>query len=186
MPVGTIVIVDYDPRWPAQYEAEAGRLRKALGPQLVALEHCGSTAVPGLAAKPVIDLIGALRDLGKTAACIEPLRRLGYTYVPEYEAEMPERRYFRKGPQSARTHHLHLYAPEEFRRRPQLLFRDYLRAHPDVAAEYARLKRDLALRFGGDRVGYTDAKTAFIRSVVDQARAVPIAGARHDERDRLA
>ncbi|MDQ3700198.1 MAG: GrpB family protein, partial [Chloroflexota bacterium] len=124
-----------------------------------------------LAAKPILDLIGALRDLGETAACIEPLRRLGYTYVPEYEAEMPERRYFRRGAHSARTHHLHLYAPEEFLRQPQRLFRDYLRAHRDVAADYARLKRHLAARYGADRVGYTDAKSTFIRAVVDQARA---------------
>lgn len=113
--------------------------------------------------------MAGVRRLADADRCVEP-QRLGYEYVPEYEADIPDRRYFRKGPAGARTHHLHMveYGGDFWER--HVLFRDYLRAHPEVARQYEELKRDLADRYGRDREGYTDAKTAFIKGVETVAR----------------
>ncbi len=168
----SIAIVDYDPNWPALFEAERGRILSATGHLVVVIEHVGSTAVPGLAAKPVIDIMAAVRHLDDARKCIEPLHAVGYEYVPEYEAELPERRYFHKGPSGDRTHHLHMVElTSDFWKR-HLLFRDYLRAHPGTARQYQELKRRLAAQFGADRSGYTEAKGPFIRAVEEKARAI--------------
>ena len=114
-----------------------------------------------------------IRSLKDAPACVAPLASIGYEYVPEYEDELPERRYFRKGPPEGRTHHLHMVeASSRFWRR-QLVFRDYLREHPVTAAEYEALKRQLALEHGSDRVAYTEGKTSFITAVVERARDDP-------------
>ena len=165
-----VVIVDYDPQWPILFEEEKVRIIGVIGHAVVAVEHIGSTAVPGLGAKPIIDITVAVHRLADAQDCILPLQGLDYEYVPEYEAEMPDRRYFRKGPPGARTHHLHMVElATDFWER-HLLFRDYLRTHPEEARQYEQLKRDLAARFDSDRSGYTEAKTSFIRSVEEKAR----------------
>jgi GrpB-like predicted nucleotidyltransferase (UPF0157 family) len=166
-----VVVVEYDPQWPRLFEQEKAALLTALGDRLVAIEHMGSTAIPGLSAKPIIDIIAALRSLDEVPACLEPLRGLGYHYVPEFEALIPERRFFRKGPAEKRTHHLHLFAEGDFRERHERLFRDYVRAHPEAAQEYDRLKRELAAQYGADREGYTSAKTDFVQHVIALAQA---------------
>ncbi|NIX18890.1 MAG: GrpB family protein, partial [Actinobacteria bacterium] len=91
-----IRLADYDPEWPERFEQEAARIREAAGDHLLALEHIGSTAVPGLAAKPVVDMLGGTETLADADACVGPLEAIGYEYVPELEAELPERRYFRR------------------------------------------------------------------------------------------
>lgn len=165
-----VIIVDPDSGWPALFEAEQTRLRLTLGHKLLLIEHMGSTAIPGLAAKPIIDLIAAVRDLDDMRAWVEPLQTLGYSYISKFEAEMPERRFFQKhDAEGQRTHHLHLYDLPTFHARPERLFRDYVRAHPEVAQRYAQLKRSLAERLGHDRAAYTEAKTDFIQSVVTRA-----------------
>ena len=166
-----VVIVDYDPRWPARYQEEQAQILGAIGHLVDAIEHVGSTSVPGLGAKPIIDIMVAVRSLADAPACIGPLERIGYEYVSEYEASIPERRYFRKRPVRRDTHHLHMVERESAFWERHILFRDHLRAHPEIAQEYDRLKRELAARFGADRDGYTDSKTSFIESVVAQARA---------------
>jgi GrpB-like predicted nucleotidyltransferase (UPF0157 family) len=163
-----VVIVEYDPRWPVMFEEEKALLQKTIGGKVQVFEHMGSTAVPGLGAKPIIDIIAAVRRLEEAEACVEPLQALNYVYVPEFNTVIPERRFFRKVP---RTHHLHFTTAEtEFWKR-QLLFRDYLRLHPETAQEYFRLKVELAAKFGSDRDGYTNAKTEFIKSIEERARA---------------
>ncbi len=159
-----VVIVDYDPEWPARFEEERAIIEAAIGPRTVAIEHVGSTAVPGLGAKPVVDIMVGIDSLADAAACIEPLGAAGYTYYPDHEAEMPERRYF-DVQSGTRDAHLHMveYGGAFWRR--HLAFRDYLRAHPEAAAEYDRLKRDLAAHYGSDRDGYTNAKTEFVQSI---------------------
>jgi GrpB-like predicted nucleotidyltransferase (UPF0157 family) len=153
------------------FEEEKALILGAIGHAIIAIEHVGSTAVSGLGAKPVIDITAGIRSLDDAPACVKSLQSLGYTYVPEFEAAIPERRYFHKGPEQARTHHLHMVElTSEFWER-HLLFRDFLRAHPDVAQEYEALKRQLANQFGTDRVGYTEAKTSFIRAIEERARA---------------
>ncbi len=175
-----IEIVDYDPRWPSLYDEERARILGAIGPWLVDIQHVGSTAVPGLAAKPIIDIMPGVARLEDAHHCIEPLRALGYEYHPEFEVELPERRYFNKPPGESfrghRTHHLHMVkSGSDFWQR-HLLFRDYLRAHTEAASEYARLKRQLAARFGTDREGYTEAKSDFIRSIEERAKREVAAG----------
>nr|BBH92884.1 hypothetical protein KTA_10830 [Thermogemmatispora argillosa] len=164
-----VILVDYDPQWPAAYAAERQRLLEAIGLWLLAVEHIGSTAVPGLAAKPTIDIMVAVRHLSHAVHCREPLRALGYEYVPEAERFIPERRYFRKVHGEKDTHHLHMVVYDSSFWRRHLLFRDYLRAHPATAQEYALLKQELAARFANDVAAYTEAKTAFIRRVESEA-----------------
>ena len=160
-----VAVVDYDPRWPGQFEEEKARILAAVGPRILAVEHIGSTAVPGLAAKPIIDILAGIRHLEDAMECVAPLAAIGYDYVPEFEAELPDRRYFWKGLREAHTHHVHLVEIGGTFWRRHLAFRDYLRTHPEDARRYAVLKRDLAAKFGADREGYTDAKTAFIRMI---------------------
>jgi GrpB-like predicted nucleotidyltransferase (UPF0157 family) len=163
-----VEIVAYDPAWPARF-AEVGReLRAGLGEVALRIDHIGSTAVPGLAAKPVIDIQISVADLEPLAAFRQPLERLGYVY----RADNPERtkRYFREPPGRARTH-VHVRRAGSFSEQWALLFRDYLRFHPEAAAEYAWEKRRLAIRFRDDRRGYTDAKGPFLWELIRRADA---------------
>jgi GrpB-like predicted nucleotidyltransferase (UPF0157 family) len=163
-----IEIVDYDATWPRQFEEEKRRILAAIGRYVAAVEHVGSTAVPDLAAKPIVDILVGLRSLADATNCINPLKGLGYEYVPEWEAELPERRYFRRVVPQPRTHHIHMVeTTSEFWRR-QLLFRDYLRAHLEDARAYETLKRDLASRFEVGR-DYAAAKSVFISAILDKA-----------------
>ncbi|MGB2799389.1 MAG: GrpB family protein [Dehalococcoidia bacterium] len=167
-PVG---IVNYDPQWPVLYEEEKGRILGVIGHKIVSIEHIGSTAVRGLAAKPIIDIMIAVRSLADADKCIEPLQDIGYEYVREFEVEIPARRFFRKGPPEARTHHIHMIElTSEFCER-HLMFRDYLRTHPEAAQQYYKLKKELAARYGSDREAYAEAKTPFIESIVAKSRA---------------
>lgn len=165
-----IEVVDYNPGWTLAFEHEKLRIQAAVGEYLTGIEHVGSTAVPGLAAKPVIDLLVGIRSLADSPLCVAPLAKLGYHYIPEYEDDLPERRYFQKlTGAGVHTHHLHMVEPGSDFWRRHLLFRDYLRAHPETAAEYGALKRSLAAQYGEDRAGYTDAKSGFIQSVLELA-----------------
>jgi len=164
-----VVIADYDPTWPVLFQLEKARILGALAGQSASVEHIGSTAVPGLAAKPIIDILVGVSDLHTADACVPFLVALGYTYSREQEEAMPERRYLDRADADG-SYHLHLVAiGGDFWRR-HLAFRDYLRSHPQVAADYERLKRSLAERYRHDREGYTDAKTEFIRTVEEKAR----------------
>jgi GrpB-like predicted nucleotidyltransferase (UPF0157 family) len=159
----SVVIVDYNPAWPQMYAEERALIVSAMGPWLLDIEHGGSTSVPGLAAKPIIDIIVGVRRLDDAMECVKSLAAVGYEYKPDDDL-IAERRYFNKGPQER---HRHLHVVElggDFWRR-HLAFRDYLRTHPDTAQQYAALKRELAHRFADDSVAYTGAKTEFIRSV---------------------
>ena len=163
-----IEIVDYDATWPRQFEEEKRRVLAAIGRYVAAVEHVGSTAVSGLAAKPIIDILVGLRSLADATNCINPLKGLGYEYMPEWEAELPERRYFRRVEPRPRTHHIHMVETTSEFWRKQLLFRDYLRAHPEDARAYQTLKRDLATRFEVGR-DYAAAKSVFISAILDKA-----------------
>jgi len=107
-----VTVADYDPRWPRIYEEEKARILNAIGNKVVAVEHVGSTAVPGLGAKPIIDTRIGTAHLSDAGDCIEPLRSIDYEYVPEYEASIPERHFFRKGPEGAPNKHFHLHMVE--------------------------------------------------------------------------
>lgn len=166
-----VVIVNYDPRWPLLFDQARAEILRATGPWVVAVEHIGSTAVPGLAAKPIVDIMVGIRSLRDAPQCIAALLPLGWRYAPENEVSFRERRYFDKDLAGVRTYHLHMEeTASEFWNR-HLLFRDFLRTHPDVAQEYAQRKRELADKFRDQRDAYTDAKGPFIRAVEARARA---------------
>ena len=159
-----IVIENYSSLWPQKFEAEKAALENLL-PATAVVEHIGSTAVAGLAAKPVIDIMIGLSDFAQADSLVPSIQSLGYEYVSEFEAVMPYRRFFRKEDAGVRTHHIHMVATgSEFWER-HLAFRDYLRAHPESAAEYSALKRDLARREWQDMNDYAAAKTDFIRDI---------------------
>lgn len=163
-----ITIAEYSVAWRQMFAEEKMRLQKIL-PVSAQVEHIGSTSVPGLAAKPVIDIMIGLSDFIQADALVPRVQSLGYEYVSRFEVEMPFRRYFRKDNEGVRTHQIHMVAfDSEFWRR-HLAFRDYLKAHPKTAAEYAALKRNLAEQEWKDGNDYADAKTEFIQSI--EARA---------------
>jgi GrpB-like predicted nucleotidyltransferase (UPF0157 family) len=169
---GRIVVCDYDPTWPTTFEQERTQVQDALGSMAVTVEHIGSTAVPGLAAKPIIDLLVGVHSLPQArCCCIEPLQALGYTHIVDAEAWLPGELLFRKGLPGPWTHHLHLMEHSSPRWEEFILVRDYLRRHPEVADAYADLKKALALVFDEDIAGYRNAKAPFLQAVMAKARA---------------
>ena len=161
-----IVVKGYDPAWPRLFEKLRGRVLDALGEELVVtVEHVGSTAVPGLAAKPVVDIDAVVSSTEDVPLAIERLERAGYRH--EGDLGIPGREAF-EPPVGVPWHHLYVLPAggEELRR--HLAFRDHLRAHPREAAAYADLKREAARRVGGDRRSYTDAKKEFVERAVAQ------------------
>jgi GrpB-like predicted nucleotidyltransferase (UPF0157 family) len=166
---GAIEVRDYDPRWPVLFDEECERLRGVFG-QTVTIEHIGSTSVPGLAAKPIIDLLVGIESLAEAKSIYRaPLLALGYTYIPEYETWLPGELFFRKGMPGPWTHHLHVMEPSGPRWQGFLLFRDYLRIHPETASSYGSLKKSLALALGDDIKGFRNAKDPFVRTVTAKA-----------------
>jgi GrpB-like predicted nucleotidyltransferase (UPF0157 family) len=161
-----IIIKEYDPKWLELFEVESAVLMDAIGHYVADIQHIGSTAVPGLAAKPVIDILIGLRRLLDAQDCILPIEGMEYEYFPEFENEFPERRYFRKSSNGKRTHQIHLVEINTDFWKRHLAFRDYLRSHPEIANEYATLKKELAKQFENDREGYTNAKSNFIENVL--------------------
>ena len=160
-----VVLVPYDPQWPALFEAEAAWIERALAGLPIRLEHVGSTAVPGLAAKPIIDILAGRPPRSAVAPYVAAFRQLGYEH--RGTSGLPGREYFRRG--DPRSHHVHLVSWTSALWRDHLAFRDYLRDHPSVAREYETLKRDLAVTLANDRRRYTDAKGPFIRTVLRDA-----------------
>lgn len=166
MTAGSIEVVEYDPEWPLLFEVEAARIRAACGDGVRAIEHIGSTSVPGLAAKPIIDIMPGVEDIGRArAVLVAGMEGLGYESMGEYG--IAGRLYFRRG--EPRSHHVHVFEIGHPEWRRHLLFRDYLRAHPETAVEYAALKRELARAHGLDREAYTDAKAPFIERILELA-----------------
>ena len=169
-----IRIVPYQTDWPAQFAAEAETIRAAFGSRALRIEHVGSTAVPGLAAKPVIDLQISVASLEPMSVHSQPLEDLGYTHIPlgDFDLVYP---FFQKPATWPSTHHVHLCVVGGEQEQRHLVFRDYLRDHPDVAADYAELKRGLAAEHDGNtlasRERYSLAKTAFVTSVLERALA---------------
>lgn len=160
-------VADPDPSWQARGADLARELDAALAPWLVrAVEHVGSTSVPGLPAKPVLDLQAAVTDLACAPDVADVLSPAGWHHVPPELDERPWRRFFVLAPGDTRVAHLHLMPPDEPRWGEQLAFRDALRADPGLAARYAALKRELAVQHASDREAYTAAKEGFVREVL--------------------
>lgn len=162
---GPIEVVPYDSRWPARFLAWRNRLAAALGSAAIRIEHVGSTAVPGLAAKPVVDIQVSVGDPETEADYVAAVEGTGL----QLRAREPGHRYFRPPPDRPREVHVHVCAAGSTWERNHLLFRDYLLAHPATRDAYADLKWTLAQRYADDRLAYTDAKTAFILDTLDAA-----------------
>ena len=160
-----IELAPHHPQWAEAAAAECGRIAAACGASLLRIEHIGSTSVPGLIAKPVLDLMPLLRTYEDGYVCVAPMRALGYWYAGDFG--IAGRHFFIKG--SPRTHHVHMLLEGSKEARRHLAVRDCLRAHPEFAARYAALKQDLAVRFHDDREGYANAKGAFMRELFDFA-----------------
>jgi GrpB-like predicted nucleotidyltransferase (UPF0157 family) len=159
-----IRIVAYDPGWPAMFERERVLLEPAIGALAVGgIHHVGSTAVTGLDAKPIVDILVGVESLLAARACFEPLAELDYLYAP-YRVE--EMHWFCKPDPIRRTHHLHLVPADSPRFRNELDFRDRLRESSELATEYTALKRGLANRFPRDREAYTEGKATFIAGAI--------------------
>lgn len=161
-----IVVADHDPGWPALFERLARPVREAVADLGARVDHVGSTAVPGLAAKPIVDIDVVVPAPSDVPEAIERLRALGYVYQGDKGIEGREAFL---GPPGAPVHHLYVVVDGNGPHTDHLRFRDHLRNHPETAEEYAALKRDLARRHGCDRIAYTEAKTAFIAAALGAA-----------------
>ena len=169
---GSIVVSDYDPNWPVLFEQERTSIQKALGSSAVAIEHVGSTAIPGLPSKPIIDLLVGVPSLEEARKrCIGAIEALGYKYLPEYASWLPDELFFRKGPPGPWTHHIHLMEPSNPRWEALLVFRDYLRTHPEAATAYANIKRALAASSNDNIAAYRNGKTIFVEETTAKAHA---------------
>jgi putative hydrolase of the HAD superfamily len=164
-------VVDYDPRWPELFAIERERLVNALGPSAVKIQHVGSTSVPALAAKPVIDIAIGIKEYPWPSAPIEAIVALGYEHKGEHG--IPRRHYFRKG--VPRTHHVHVLELNSEQYAGHILLRDYLRSHPGVARQYEALKRGLVRTVRGDHRAYEEGKAEFIRDIISRARHAAMA-----------
>jgi len=162
-----VTIVDYDPMWPTLYEKEKMKISEALGNKALAIEHIGSTSVPGLGAKPIIDIMVCVQSNLDADICVPLLKGIGYTDVT-VQVGNPDW-YYCLGKESCGVgYHLHLMKNMSVFSKRHLLFRDRLRANPDIARKYFELKKELAAKYRSDRTAYTESKSAFIESILSE------------------
>jgi GrpB-like predicted nucleotidyltransferase (UPF0157 family) len=177
----TLRLEQYDPAWPSRFAAEAARLRDALRGTVTGVEHVGSTAVPGLAGKPVLDIAIAVPSEEAADACVAPLTGLGYAYRGP-NGDDPRRRYYTRDEQGVRTVQLHLYMLPAAAWDEKLLFRDALRADPTLAAAYEAEKYRVASAVGWDKSTYALAKDPFVQRALEVLRAgATVDGSRPDD-----
>ena len=161
----TIFLVHYDPKWKEMFASEKSNLEKSIGDKILSIHHIGSTAVHGLGGKPIIDIMVAVNKLEAGLDLIVGLEKLDYHYESNDSTE--KRLFFRKG--MPRTHHLHIVEKDSFVFQKHLVFRDYLRTHPNIAAEYFTIKQEMAEKFHDNRTKYVEGKRPFIDKIVVQA-----------------
>jgi GrpB-like predicted nucleotidyltransferase (UPF0157 family) len=161
-----VTVSPYSEQWTVMFAEEAEVLRGIFGPEIVAIHHIGSTSVPGLAAKPIIDILPVVRDIGRIDAYNAKMAAAGYE--PKGENGIPGRRYFQKGGDQ-RTHHVHVFQAGSPEIERHLAFRDYLKAHPDEAKAYGELKARLAERYPYDIESYIKGKEQRVREIERRA-----------------
>jgi GrpB-like predicted nucleotidyltransferase (UPF0157 family) len=160
-----VVLRPYAPAWPRAFDDERARLLAAL-PGLIDVQHIGSTAVPGLVAKPIIDLLAGVASMAVARTLIEPVLQLGYTTSRAFNDTLADRLWFMRAAGGRRTHHLHVVVHGSPTWHQHIAFCDALRRQPALAARYAALKAELAARHRDDRDAYTGAKDDFVREVL--------------------
>ncbi len=165
---GELRVSSYREEWKNLFEIEKRDIEKAIGDYIEDIQHVGSTSIPGMSAKPILDIAIAVKDFEEARICINPLCDMGYTF--KGENGIPRRHYFLKGEPC--THHIHMLEKinEEWER--LILFRDYLRSHQNTAEEYNQLKRELSERLQGDRKAYQAAKSDFVAAVIRKSRLI--------------
>lgn len=162
-----IIVVPYDAGWPQRFQDEAAKIVAIFGQEPISIHHIGSTSVPGISAKPIIDIMPIIHNIEKVEMLYLDLGQLGYE--PMGEKGIPGRRLFFKGSDTHRTHVVHTYEPDHPEVACLLNFRDYLIAHPREAQLYANLKERLARQFPRDIFGYKAGKHAFIQETLQKA-----------------
>ncbi len=156
----------YDPQWSVEFEKERLLIENAIGEFILSVHHIGSTSIPDLCAKPIIDILIGLENFRKGFECVTGLQKRGYVFRGEHG--IPGRHYFRKG--TPRTHHIHMCEKQSRQWQDHLLFCNFLRNHPKIRQDYADLKEELATKFPDDRKQYTDGKSDFIQHILELAR----------------
>ncbi|MDQ2074540.1 GrpB family protein [Haloarcula sp. H-GB4] len=164
---GTVELVPYQAEWKPLYEKEVAHLKAVAGERLLDFEHIGSTAIEGVPAKPIIDILAVVEDLKDVRGFVRVLEENGYEYRPDDDVH--GRLFFAKGPRTNRTHYLSLTEWESDFYHEKIAFREYLREHPEVAEQYASVKRALAQKYPKTRDKYTAEKSDFIQDVLDRA-----------------
>jgi GrpB-like predicted nucleotidyltransferase (UPF0157 family) len=162
---GTVKLVPYNPKWVSLYDAEAQSLWQALNIPINTIQHVGSTSIPGMIAKPILDIAILVDSLDIEEDWLKPLEKIGYWYKGT-EVDLPDRRFFAKGPRSNRTVYIHVVNQKEYD--SLIKFRDTLRSNPDFVREYSELKENLAKAHSEDRDTYTRSKKDFIKRALNQ------------------
>ena len=163
----TVKVIAHDFTWPEQFRVEAADLARVLEPEVIAIHHIGSTAIPGIKAKPIIDMLVEVHDIVLIAGYDSAMTGLGYE--SKGEVGIPGRRYFSRDTEGVRTHQVHIFERGDPQIERHVLFVDFLIAHPVEAQAYGELKAELATRYPTDPYAYNEAKTAFIQAVDRQA-----------------
>ncbi|MGK7916754.1 MAG: GrpB family protein [Prochloraceae cyanobacterium] len=163
---GKLKFVPHNPEWKRLFEEEKELLQTAIAKDVLDIQHIGSTSIPGIIAKPILDIAVAVANFEAAAVCIKPIENLGYIYMGEYG--LPGRHYFIKG-DWIRIHNIHMWEIHSQDWKRHILFRDYLIQHPEIAKEYTELKLKLLEEHKGDRDKYQDGKSSFIQWVEQQA-----------------
>jgi GrpB-like predicted nucleotidyltransferase (UPF0157 family) len=164
---GVVHLAPHNAGWARVYEAERARIEAAIGPHILEIQHVGSTSIPDIAAKPIIDIAVGVEDFEAARVCIAPLEAIGYTY--RGENGIPGRHYFTRGDPT--LYHTHMHETTSRAYGNLVLFRDYLLAHPEEARAYLELKQRLAEEYRHDRYAYTEGKAAFIERILELARS---------------
>ncbi|HEY9799365.1 MAG TPA: GrpB family protein [Leptolyngbyaceae cyanobacterium] len=164
-----VEVVPHDAAWRSKFADESNLITPALGDNLVMIHHIGSTSIPGIYAKPIIDILVEVKDITEVDQQNAAMTALGYEAMGEFV--IPGRRYFRKHIASQRSHHVHIFAADSPEVERHLAFRDYMIAHPEYAQKYSELKRELAKLYPEDIYGYMDGKDGFIKEMERKALA---------------
>jgi len=162
---GIVRLASYSPEWKNIFEQEKKLLQSSIGSYIIEIQHIGSTSIPGMVAKPIIDIGIAVERFEEGVVCIKPMENLGYIY--NGENGIPRRHYFDKGDPTA--YHLHMLEQDSDEWKKHITFRDFLRNNEEAAKEYARLKQQLAVKFRHDRLSYTNGKSEFIKHILKVA-----------------
>jgi len=165
---GMVVLRTHNPQWEELFKQEKELISSAIADFLIDIQHIGSTAIPNIVAKPIIDIAVAIDSLDNIEKIIPSLENISFIY--RGEQGIPDRHLFVKGGENVRTHHLHVMQKGHYEWDKHILFRDYLKKHPNDAKQYSELKQKLFLKYGNDREKYTEGKSEVIQNIIEKAK----------------